>query len=73
MNGLHFHSQAAYAESRPSWDSLAELSEAMVKKNYPVRILTGKEKKKEHTMTWYLRTLLFANSIAYSTFSHLTQ
>jgi hypothetical protein len=72
VNGLHFGSRAAYAESRPSWDSLVELSEAMVRKYLPGKNF-DKKREEEGTdcdMVFENTALRKQHSLLYLELSH---
>ena len=66
-NGLHFGSQVAYAESKPSWDSLVELLEAMVRKHLPDKDFDKKREEEgiDHDMVFENTALCQQHSLLY--------
>jgi hypothetical protein len=71
-NSLHFGSRAAYAESKPSWDSLVKLSEAMVRKYLPGKDFDEKreEEKTVRDMVFENTALRKQHSLLYLDLSH---
>ena len=72
MNGLFFGSPAAYGESKPSWDSLVELSEAMVRKYLPGKDFDKKREEEEmdYDMVFKNTALCKQHSLLYLELSH---
>jgi len=72
VNGLHFGSRVTYAESRPSWDSLVELSETMVRKYLPGKDFDEKREEEgiDCDMVFENTTLRKQHSLLYLELSH---